>query len=206
LKQAVYLDLGLLSECNARVSLPPLTSSFLLEVVEATLENVNAMTLDLGQTRFLGVRLHTPTLLSTKLMTPPHLRPSKLVERIEDLHRLAVTPAYICSAATTLWLALAKDINPAQSPTPYHVGRACDITIGEVDVQIKPETVTYDREEGRTKRVREVTGYIVYKILTPRITQTLDKILALATRLGIGRSRSIGFGEIEVKPKTPKKA
>ena len=46
----------------------------------------------------------------------------------------------------------------------------------------------------------------MYKILTPRITQTLDKILALATRLGIGRSRSIGFGEIEVKPKTPKKA
>jgi hypothetical protein len=61
LKQAVYLDLGLLSECNTRVLLPPLTSSFLLEVVEATLENVNAMTLDLGQTQFLGVRLHTPT-------------------------------------------------------------------------------------------------------------------------------------------------
>jgi hypothetical protein len=79
-------------------------------------------------------------------MTPPHLRASKLVERIEDLHRLAVTPAYLCSAATTLWLALAKDINPAQSPTPYHLGRACDITIGEVDVQLKPETVTYDRE------------------------------------------------------------
>jgi hypothetical protein len=200
------LDLGLLSECNSRISLPPLTSSFLLEVVEATLENVNTMTLGLDQSQFLGVRLHTPTLLSTKLMTPPHLRPSKLVRRLEDLYRLTITPAYICSAATTLWLALVKDINPAQSPTPYHVGRACDITIGEVDVQLKPETVTYDREEGRTKRVRGVTGYIVYKILTPRITQTLDKILAPATRLGIGKSRSIGFGEIEVKPKPPKEA
>jgi hypothetical protein len=174
--------------------------------VEATLENVNAMTLDLGQTRFLGVRLHTPTLLSTKLMTPPHLRTSKLIERIEDLHRLAVTPAYICNEATKLWLALAKDINPAQSPTPYHLGRACDITIGEVDIQLKPETVTYDREGGKTKRIRGVTGHILYKILTPRITPTIDKILALTTKLGIGRSRSIGFGEIEVKPKPPKEA
>ena len=200
------LDLGLLSECNTRVSLPPLTSSFLLEVMEATLENVNAMTLNLGQTQFLGVRLHTPTLLSTKLMTPPHLRTSKLIERIEDLHRLAVTPAYICNEATKLWLALAKDINPAQSPTPYHLGRACDITIGEVDIQIKPETVTYDREGGKTKRIRGVTGHILYKILTPRITTTIDKILALTTKLGIGRSRSIGFGEIEVKPKPPKEA
>ena len=206
MKQAVYLDLGLLSECNTRVSLPPLTSSFLLEVVEATLENVNAITLDLGQTQFLEVKLHTPTLLSTKLMTPSHLRPSKLVEKIEDLYRLTITPAYLCSAATTLWLALAKDINPVQSPTPYHVGRACDITIGEVDIQIKPETVTYDREGEKTKRVRGATGYIVYKILTPRITQVIDKLLALTTKLGIGRSRSIGFGEIEVKPKPPKEA
>jgi hypothetical protein len=150
------------------------------------------------------VRLHTPTLLSTKLMTPPHLRTSKLIERIEDLHRLAITPAYICNEATKLWLALAKDINPAQSPTPYHLGRACDITIGEVDVQLKPETVTYDREEGKTKRIRGVTGHILYKILTPRITPTIDKILALTTKLGIGKSRSIGFGEIEAKPKPPK--
>jgi CRISPR/Cas system endoribonuclease Cas6 (RAMP superfamily) len=56
------------------------------------------------------------------------------------------------------------------------------------------------------KRVGGVTGYIVYKMLTPRITQVIDKILALTTKLGIGRSRSIGFGEIEVKPKPPKEA
>jgi hypothetical protein len=94
-------------------------------------------------------------------MTLPHLRASKLVERIEDLHRLAVTPAYICSEAAKLWLVLAKDINPAQSPTPYHVGRACDITIGEVEVQLKPETVAYDREgenkEGeRSNRIHSI--------------------------------------------------
>jgi hypothetical protein len=137
-------------------------------------------------------------------MTPPHLRTSKLVERIEDLHRLAVTPAYICSEAAKLWLVLAKDINPAQSPTPYHVGRACDITIGEVDVQLKPETVTYDREEGKTKRIRGATGYIVYKILTPRITPTIDKLLALTTKLGIGKKQKHRIRRNRSKTKTTK--
>ena len=194
------LDLTPFSECNSRVKLQPLTSSFLLDVAHVTLENVSTLTLNMESSQIARLTLHTPTLLSTKLMTPPNLRVSKLVRSLEDLYRLTITPAYICSDAARLWLALVKDVNPAQSPTPYYVGRACDITIGEVDAQLKPETVIYGEEDEKIRKIRGVTGYITLKILTPRITQTVDKLLALTTKLGLGKSRSIGFGEVEIKP------
>ena len=73
--------------------------------------------------------------------------------------------------------------------------------VAEADYNIRPTTALYGRDEnGRPKKPRGVTGYVIYRILNPRIAPLLDKTLALASRLGLGRSRSIGFGEIQVKP------
>jgi len=69
-----------------------------------------------------------------------------------------------------------------------------------VDAQLKLETIIYGGEDGKIRRIRGVVGYITLKTLTPRITQTVDKLLALTTKLGLGKSRSIGFGEVETKP------
>ena len=194
------LDLGLLSECNTKARIPNLTSQLLIEIANVTFENINTITLNLDEAELIKITFHTPTLIPVKLMTPPALKGSKLVKNIEKLYRLTITPAYICSEAARLWLALVKDVNPAQSPTPYYLGRICDITIGEVDVQLKPTTTIYGKDEkGNTLKVRGITGHIVYKILTPRLILTVDKLLALTTKLGLGKSRSIGFGEVETK-------
>ena len=157
---------------------------------------MSTLTLNMESSQIARLTLHTPTLPLTKLMTPPNLKASKLVRSLENLYKLTVTQAYICSEATRLRLALVKDVNPAQSPTPYYVVRVATQQWG-VDAQLKPETVIYGEEDEKIRRIRGVTGYITLKTLTPRITRTADKLLA--TKLGLGKSRSIGFGEVEIK-------
>jgi len=162
------------------------------------LENVSILTLNMESSQIARLTLHTPALPLTKLMTPPNLKASKLVRSLENLYKLTVTQAYICSEATRLRLALVKDVNPAQSPTPYYVVRVATQQWG-VDAQLKLETIIYGEEDGKIRKIRGVTGYITLKILTPRATRTVDKLLALTTKLGLGKSRSIGFGEVETR-------
>jgi hypothetical protein len=119
-------------------------------------------------------------------MTPPNLKASKLVRSLENLYKLTVTQAYICSEATRLRLALVKDVNPAQSPTPYYVVRVATQQWG-VDAQLKLETIIYGEEDGKIRKIRGVAGYITLKTLTPRTTRTVDKLLALTTKLGLGK-------------------
>ena len=157
---------------------------------------MSTLTLNMESSQIARLTLHTPTLPLTKLMTPPNLKASKLVRSLENLYKLTVTQAYICSEATRLQLAL-KRHKPSTKPNTILRSESRDITIGEVDAQLKPETVIYGGEDEKIRRIRGVTGYITLKTLTPRITRTADKLLA--TKLGLGKSRSIGFGEVEIK-------
>ena len=69
----------------------------------------------------------------------------------------------------------------------------------EVDYSVKPETVIYGKTgDGRLKLVRGFTGWIIYELIYPKLKPIYSKLLALARYMGVGRSRSIGFGQVDV--------
>jgi len=67
----------------------------------------------------------------------------------------------------------------------------------EQDFNIKPVTAIYDEK----RRPRGFTGWVLYKHrrLNRNLDDALLKLLDYVNYIGVGRSRSIGFGVVEVK-------
>ncbi len=70
----------------------------------------------------------------------------------------------------------------------------------EMDYNIKPITVVYNK----VNRPKGITGWVRWHIddSDGMLTTQLKRILAYAQYMGVGRSRSIGFGIIELIPKS----
>lgn len=184
--------------CSGR--LPPPLDGLTFEAVEARVESVSTLTAGITGGEPFKLVIRTPLLIDTKLMTPPPLQGRKVV-KTRQAYRLLPTPSYIASAATRLWLATAKNIEDlaAEAWIAYAVGRLSDVLVAEIDYKIRPVTVIYGRDDNKKlRKPRGPVGYIIYKTLNPRLAPILDKTLALASRLGLGKSRSIGFGEITI--------
>ncbi|WP_230937919.1 CRISPR-associated endoribonuclease Cas6 [Sulfolobus acidocaldarius] len=67
----------------------------------------------------------------------------------------------------------------------------------EVDYRLRPVTTYYDG-----KPVRGFTGWTVFELRSKRnskITRNVQKLLEYANYFGVGKSRAIGFGEVNVK-------
>lgn len=148
------------------------------------------------------VRFLTPIILTSKLMMPPPLRVYS--RRVPERHRLIPTPSYIFNYLIRLWNAFAPDELKLPRPgsdvwAAYKFGRISDIVLVEVDYSVKPETVVYGKtSDGRLKLVRGFTGWIIYELIYPKLRPIYSKLLALAKYMGVGRSRSIGFGQVDV--------
>ncbi|MEM3782663.1 MAG: CRISPR system precrRNA processing endoribonuclease RAMP protein Cas6, partial [Thermofilum sp.] len=74
--------------------------------------------------------------------------------------------------------------------------------LAELDYHVKPETVLYTVRDGKPSTERGFTGFVLYELLDEAspLKQELEKLLAFALRFGIGKSRSIGFGQISLQP------
>lgn len=176
-------------------------SSIAYSIDEVTIEDVNSITVNLSKGSTFKLVIHTPLLLPSKLMTPPPLTVSKLISSIKSGYRLLPTPSYILSAACREWIGVVRGERVREHIAPYVLGRLADIAIYELDVNIKPVTVIYGRDDkGKLRLVRGPVGYIIYKLESKRLEKIVDKLLAFTTRIGLGKSRSIGFGEIEIQP------
>ena len=176
-------------------------SSVAYSIEEVIVEDVSTLSLGITRGSIFKLIIHTPLLLPTKLMTPPPLTGSKLISSIKSGYRLLPTPSYILSAACREWLGIVKNEKVEGHIAPYVVGRISDIAVHEIDANIKPVTVVYGKnEKGKPRLVRGVIGYIAYKLESKKLEKVVDKLLAFTTRVGLGKSRSIGFGEVEIKP------
>jgi hypothetical protein len=199
---AVYskspFSISALSGCEGVVEF--LGYKFAFSTREAVIEGVEGLDAGIARGRPFKLLIHTPLLLSPKIMTPPPLSSSKLVSTIKPGYRLLPTPSYIMAAACREWLGLVKGERVEGHIAPYILGRLADITFYEVDLNIKPTTIIYGRDEtDKLQLVKGVTGYIAYTLTTKKLEKITNKLLALATRIGLGKSRSIGFGEIEIR-------
>ncbi|MEM2217565.1 MAG: CRISPR system precrRNA processing endoribonuclease RAMP protein Cas6 [Thermofilaceae archaeon] len=72
--------------------------------------------------------------------------------------------------------------------------------LSELDYQVKPVTVLYGMKDGRPITERGFTGYVAYELLdlNSSMTDDLKRLLGYASRFGLGKSRGVGFGHVEI--------
>ncbi|BAN89826.1 CRISPR system precrRNA processing endoribonuclease RAMP protein Cas6 [Aeropyrum camini] len=185
--------------CNEDVDID--YTAFHVETEQATFRRLDS----LGKGDYSRVKIEfvTPVTITTKIMAPPLSSTrllEKLLSRTREAYRLLPSPGYIAAQAARVWVALASASNPRGHHIPYAVGRLADIMVAEVDFWLRPETVVYGREDGdKLRKVRGVRGYVVYEPLNDGIKYDFSRLLDFASYMGIGKSRSIGFGEIRVE-------
>ncbi|MEM4500677.1 MAG: CRISPR-associated endoribonuclease Cas6 [Thermofilaceae archaeon] len=75
----------------------------------------------------------------------------------------------------------------------------------EIDYSVKPATVLYAVKNGIPFIERGFTGYVAYELLDPNsyMAEDAKRLLAFAERFGLGKSRSVGFGHVEITPLEP---
>ncbi len=175
--------------------------TFSLELVEVeVIDLIRYSVDDVG--KFFRVDFITPTVLTNKYMVPPPLKVRATT--LPSRHKLIPQPSFIFSYLLRLWNSLA----PPHAKIPdegagdwdaYSLGRLADATLVEVDYMLRPETVVIGRDsEGRLRKVRGFTGWVIYECLSRKLLPTYAKLLKLAEYLGIGRSRGIGLGIVRV--------
>jgi len=190
-------DLGETFGCSG--TLPPPFENVVFSVDEAIVEQLDLISSGLQDAQAVKIDFKTPLIVSTKVMTPPFPKIKTILEKVPNEYRLLPTPAYIAASAMRLWLAIVKGVDPDEYFTPYAIGRLADVLLPEINYKLRPVTVIYGRDEaGRLRKIRGVEGYVTYKINSRKLAITLDRLLGLASRLGLGKNRSIGFGEIKV--------
>ena len=186
-----------LYECEGYVGEP--FSNIEFSTWEVEVARLDSLSLGLDRGDIVRIDFKTPLVMSTKIMTLPSLRGNPIVRKTPNEYRLLPTPAYVAASAMRVWLGVVHGVNPDDYHAPYGVGRLADIFMPEVDYKLRPITVVYGRDNaGRLRKVRGVVGYASYTLRSRKIAVTLDKLLALAERIGLGKNRSIGFGEISV--------
>ncbi len=171
---------------------------FIIEPID--LETRMVHTLNYEDFERVVIDIVTPMTISTKIMSPP-VRAEKLstiISRTREAYRLLPTPSYILSQAAREWIALIRGSEPNTDPIPYAIGRLADVMVAEVHFDLKPTTVLYGKENGKEARVRGVRGRIVLEPLNSSIKPAIHRLLTLASYIGLGKSRSIGFGEVRV--------
>jgi Uncharacterized conserved protein len=86
--------------------------------------------------------------------------------------------------------------------TPFQIYKWAYRALAELDYHVKPETVLYTVRDGKPSTERGFTGFVLYELLDEAspLKQELEKLMAFALRFGIGKSRSIGFGQISLQP------
>ncbi len=74
--------------------------------------------------------------------------------------------------------------------------------IAELDYEVRPVTVLYSVRDGVPVTERGFVGYLSCELLDPlsSAAEELGVLLGYAQRFGLGKSRSVGFGHVEVAP------
>ena len=186
---------------NSEVKCSGPYGEYVLFLDEVEVRDMRSLSMDLS--RVFKIVFLTPTILTVKLMTPPSL--ASKVSRLPELHKLIPQPSFIFSHLLKLWNSYASPEERIPRPAynewaHYNLGRLADITLIELDYKVWPETVPIGRDrKGTLRKARGFRGWVIYKSIAPKnLHNTYAKLLTLATLTGIGRSRGIGLGQIQV--------
>lgn len=154
------------------------------------------------------IRFLTPTIIPSKIFLPPSLASKPKYKRYRSPHLLIPTVGAIIAYSIKLWNSVAppekRFIHPNDEDSLY-IYKYCilgTVMSKIVSYKLRPVTVAIGRD--KNNRIRETRGFvgkIVFRIHHKKIREIAEKTLALTRYLGIGRSRGIGLGEIEISVK-----
>jgi CRISPR/Cas system endoribonuclease Cas6 (RAMP superfamily) len=119
-------------------------------------------------------------------------------ENKDSLHAIPRLSTHLQLSSKTLGHSIpTTSLVPLYSPewVPYLFRRLCKATTAPIDYSIKPTTIAYDER----RRIRGFTGWTIIDT-TPigrKNIERIDKLMALANYLGLGKSRGIGFGKVK---------
>ena len=140
----------------------------------------------------LAVRARTPVIISARVIQPTPRR------RAAPAHRLLPTPATLVAQLVKQWNTLAPPGHHIPGSHAAH-GLRAELAMTELDYHLGPETVLVGKTPaGGPRLARGWRGWILYRIWSKRLAETLAKPIALANALGLGRSRGIGLGDVEI--------
>lgn len=120
----------------------------------------------------------------------------KLERKIPARHSLFPIPSFIIHSLAEHWNTYAPE--QLKIPNTSKIRVYSNYSLVEQDYNVKPVTTVYDGK----RRPRGFIGWTLYRHrkLNRSLDESLLKLLDYANYVGIGRSRSIGFGVVEVKP------
>jgi len=166
----------------------------------------DALRMDLEPYSIVRIRFLTPTLLSSKLMAPPLPQFLSKVRNVRSRYVLYPSSAHICCYLTKLWNKLFPQMPVSRKLTEewsaYFMGRLCEVTMVTMDLGVKPVTLSYDVR----RKVRGFVGWALYELCleSRKVLEKVGRLLALANVMGVGKTRSMGFGMVEVE-KVPRR-
>lgn len=188
---------SIISRENPRIPESAAEFTFGNALLHARVEEVEIVRLEELSTplpRKFVVHYLTPTLLPIPGRSP-FLREAGIRRRYKLLPDLALAMRLL-----TYDLKMRKiDLVPF---TPFQVYKWTMRAVAELDYKVRPETVIYTVRDGKPSIERGFTGYVAYELLDAgsEMAKAFTKLIALAQYMGLGKSRSIGFGHIQVSP------
>ncbi len=184
------------------VEIPDWSSKFRVTMDSVEMSSINELSIGFSNSSKQVIRLvlNTPMLLSSKLMAPPLDGFRRRVERMPNLYILYPSTGHICSYLAKLWYSVTgKSIcgGPSSEWAAYFMGRLCEVALVPIDLRIDLRTIKYDEN----RRIRGFIGWAILRlgIRDRRVIDRIDKLFALASKLGIGKSRTIGFGLVRAE-------
>ena len=119
--------------------------------------------------------------------------------KVPPRHSLLPIPCFLIWSLAEHWNAYAPShlkISNVKKLAAYS-----NYALVEVDYSLRPVTVIYDER----RRPRGFIGWVIYehRKLSPKLSRQLSRLLEYANYVGVGRSRSIGFGIVDVETLKP---
>ena len=174
---------------------------YVIEMEEVEVRSVEDLGERLAEAESVKLRIKTPLTVPAKLKVPSAI--ARSVGAGVNVYRLLPTPGYLLGQAARQWASIVVGLDPAKALKEARlVAMVAEAAVREVDFRLRPETAIYGKDpSGILRLVRGVTGTIALEYVEPELISGLaGALLEFASYMGLGKSRSIGFGEVEVLP------
>ena len=142
----------------------------------------------------------TPVVIASKTL---YTGPPEYSHRVPgNLYRLFPSPGLLAASLLRQWNTVLGGDHLVYYRDGWNhdaglVARAAEVYMAELDYEIRPETLVVGKtSRGTLRLVRGWRGWILYRVAGRKLARLLDRLLALATVIGMGKSRGIGLGEI----------
>ncbi|WP_148690346.1 CRISPR system precrRNA processing endoribonuclease RAMP protein Cas6 [Acidianus manzaensis] len=146
----------------------------------------------------IKIKFLTPPLLTSKVLLPPSLK--EKYKSVRSGYSILPSIGLISSYAYKTYLsALGKNENPELDTRQFKIGVLTNALSEVFGFSLEPITIIIGRDDkGNLRKTRGPMGWIEFDIKSKKLKKRIIKYLLVSSFLGLGKSRGIGLGEIEI--------